>query len=321
MFQLQPASGRKTLHRLWGRGTGPGPSQNSLSNKGLIQGCGAELGCSETHYSSSSGSACPEGADGAVGGSGRGLPDAGGGQGAAVGTLLCAGRLRRAPLAAHCGCDVSMEGRSRRTAAPQLPPAQAVPGEGSCRPGGGLGAVLLPLHKTFLIFKPAAGQSAHTGKREARSPVFPFPVFSSRSLALSTTACTCPKYHCSHLQRGQLRNQPLFHRGTGQRCSDMPSRAPGQGRVALGCSCCSRQPEHSPVAAPLLPEWTLLAPRSGFLWHHPHSTAIGPVRRIGAASHRHPLAKGLEHQSLPSSRGGKKGSSTSGRRAALAGLS
>lgn len=161
-----------------------------------------------------------------------------GGQGAAVGTLLCAGRLRRAPLAAHCGCDVSVEGRSRRTAVPQLPPAQAAPGEGNRRPGGGLGAVLLPLHKTFLIFKPAAGQSARPGKREARSPVFPFPVFSSRSLALSTTACTCPKYHRSHLRRGQLREQPSFHRGTGRCCSDMPSRAPGQGRVALGCSCC-----------------------------------------------------------------------------------
>lgn len=47
-----------------GEGAGPGPSQNSLSNKGLIQGRGAELGSSETSYGSGNGSACPEGPTG-----------------------------------------------------------------------------------------------------------------------------------------------------------------------------------------------------------------------------------------------------------------
>lgn len=74
----------------------------------------------------------------------------GGSQGAAVGTLLCTGRLRGAPLAAHCGCDVSVEGRSRRTAAQQLPSAQAAPREGNRRPGGGW-ELFRPLHKTFLV--------------------------------------------------------------------------------------------------------------------------------------------------------------------------
>lgn len=94
-----------------------------------------------------------------------------GGQGALLGTLLCAGRLQRAPLAAHCGCDVSMEGRSRRMDTQLLPPAQATPWEGNRRSGGGW-ELFQPLHKTFLVFKPAAGQNACTKVKRGQEPHF-----------------------------------------------------------------------------------------------------------------------------------------------------
>lgn len=242
MFQLQPASGRKTLHRLWGRGAGPGHSQNSLSNKGLIQGRGAELGCSETRYGSRSGSACPEGADGAVGGGGGGLPGREG-QVVAVGTLLCAGRLWRALLAAHCGCDVCVEGQSRRTARQHCHLPRQHLGRGTAGLGAP-GSFFDPYTKPFSFSSLQQGEVPARGKGR---PEAPSPIFSSRSLPPSTAACTCPKYHPSHQQRGQLRKQPSFHRGTGECCSDMPSRAPGHGRAELGCSCCGRQREHSPV--------------------------------------------------------------------------
>lgn len=164
------------LCRLWGRGAGPGPSQNSLSNKGLIQGHGAELGCLETRYGSGNGSACPEGANGAVGGGDRDSPGRGG-QGAAVGTLLCAGRLRRAPLTARCGCDVSVEGRSRRTAAQRLPPAQALSSTsgGELQAWGGAGAFLTLTQNPPSFASLQQGKVAAWGKGRPEVPFLHFP--------------------------------------------------------------------------------------------------------------------------------------------------
>lgn len=63
-----------------------------------------------------------------------------------------------------------------------------------------------PLHQTLLICK--TSKSAYAEEREARSPIFLFPIFSSTSLPPSTAACICSKYHPSHQQRGQPRKQP-----------------------------------------------------------------------------------------------------------------
>ena len=136
-----------------------------------------------------------------------GLPGKGG-QGAVVGTLLCAGRLRRAPLTAHCGCDVSVQGQSRRTAMQRLSPAQAL--------SSALGEELQTWGGAGSFFDPYTKPSSFASQQQRKAPEAPFPIFSSRSLALSTTACTCPKYHPSHQQCGQLRKQPSFHRATGK---------------------------------------------------------------------------------------------------------
>lgn len=86
MFQL----GGKRFAGSGGGGKVPDPPKIALSNKGLIQGCGAELGCSQTRYGGGSGRGCTEGASRAVGGGTGGLAGWGG-LGVAVGTLLSQG--------------------------------------------------------------------------------------------------------------------------------------------------------------------------------------------------------------------------------------
>lgn len=84
-----------------GGGAGPGPSQSSIPNKGLIQGHGAEPGCSETRHGS--GNTRVEGAKGAAGSSGGGSPR-GGSLGAASQPLCAPGGCGER---SHCGGDVS----------------------------------------------------------------------------------------------------------------------------------------------------------------------------------------------------------------------
>lgn len=243
MFQLQPASGRKTLCRLWGRGAGPGPSQNSLSNKGLIQGHGAELGCLETRYGSGNGSACPEGADGAVGGGGGGSPGRGG-QGAAVGTFLCAGRLQRAPLTARCGCDVSVEGRSRRTAAQRLPPAQALSSTsgGELQAWGGAGAFLTLTQNLPPLQACSRGKWLRGGKG-GQKPHFCISHFLQQIPGSKHCSLHMPQIPAQSPTVWPAQETALVSQG------DMPSRAPGQGRVELRRWCCGQQLEQSPVLA------------------------------------------------------------------------
>lgn len=89
----------------------PDPPEIALSNKGLIQGCGAELGCSQTRYGGGSGSGCTEGAHGGCGRWQRG-PGWPGGSGGGSGDPFVAGRLRAWSTAA-----VTWERRDRAGAA------------------------------------------------------------------------------------------------------------------------------------------------------------------------------------------------------------
>jgi len=229
------------LRRLWGRGAGPGPSQTSPSNKGLIQGCGAERGCSETRYGG--GSSVP--AQRGRGGCGRrGLAWLGG-PGCRSGTLLCAARLRRAPLAARCGCDVSMQGRSRRTDTQTLPPAQALSSTlgGEPRAWRENPGAFLTLTQNLSHFQACSKAKCLCEAKGGHKPHFLISHFLQQ---------TPGSKHCS-LPMPQTPAQPPTAHGTGKRRSDVPSRAPAQGRAELGCSCWGQQWEHSPCCPPERP--------------------------------------------------------------------
>lgn len=144
-------------------------------------------------------------------------------------------------------------------------------------------------------------------------PEAPFPIFSSRSLALSTAACTCPKYQPSHQQCGQLGRQSSFHRVA------CPAEPQGRAEWSWDAGAVASSWNKAPVSPCCSLSGPCLLPRGGFVRHHPHSTETGPAGRIRAASCMHLLGKRLELWSLPSSRRGKAGSNTSARTAAPAG--
>lgn len=104
------------MQALGGRGEGPGPSQNSpFPTRDSFKGAGPSWDAQRPVTVVGVVEACTEGASRAVGGGSGGLAGWRG-PGCGSGDPFVAGRLRRAPRMEHCGCDVGVQGRSRRSA-------------------------------------------------------------------------------------------------------------------------------------------------------------------------------------------------------------